>query len=227
MHQLHEDVGTAPSGFGLLGVVERDETGVLCHECGHWFGSLASHIPGRHGMSVAEYRQRHQLPAQTPLVSLGTSRLISQQSRDRVGTAGWKRFETARDENLPAAVEAAKLASSQATAGAKAAIAAAATRARASSPVVADDELWEQRLGEYLTWWSSTGVPPSARPGASEEATRLGRWMRKQWQAIAAGSLSQYRRECLEQAGIPLRPGRGARWWRTTPPPSTSTSSSM
>ena len=77
MTQPHDLVGQTPSGYGLLGIVERDETGVLCHECGRWFGGLSWHITKTHGMSVAEYRSVHQLPAGAPLVSLATSAKIS------------------------------------------------------------------------------------------------------------------------------------------------------
>ena len=66
MTQPHDLVGQTPSGYGLLGIVERDETGVLCHECGRWFGGLSWHITKTHGMSVAEYRRVHQLPAGAP-----------------------------------------------------------------------------------------------------------------------------------------------------------------
>ena len=93
MTQPHDLVGQTPSGCGLLGVVERDETGVMCHECGRWLGGLSWHITKTHQMTVADYRQRHELPATVPLVSLGTSALISANSRERVGTPAWQRFE--------------------------------------------------------------------------------------------------------------------------------------
>lgn len=216
MHQPHDDVGAAPSGFGLLGIVERDETGVMCHECGRWFGGLSFHVPRAHGMTVAEYRRIHQLPAQTPLTSLGTSRLLGEKAREQVGSAAWKRFEEARDENKAAAVEASRKASRAQTAGAKAALAAAARRGRAISVRQPDDQLWETHLQAYLDAWKRAGVPPTVR-SSDPTLRRLGSWAKKQWEAYRQGTLSPARQERLTQAGIPLTPGRGARWWRTPP----------
>ena len=44
MVQPHDAIGITPSGHGLLGIVERDEIGVLCHECGRWMGGLSYHL---------------------------------------------------------------------------------------------------------------------------------------------------------------------------------------
>jgi len=55
MIQPHDLVGQIPSGYGLLGIVERDKHAVMCHECGRWLGGLAWHITKVHGMTVARY----------------------------------------------------------------------------------------------------------------------------------------------------------------------------
>ena len=90
------------SGFGTLGVVDRDEDTVGCHECGRRFRMLVQHLRLAHEMTVAEYRRLHQLPATVPLTCLSTSELISAQSTARVGSPKWVRFERARDRTLPA-----------------------------------------------------------------------------------------------------------------------------
>lgn len=45
------------SGFGTLGVVDRDEDTVGCHECGRRFRMLVQHLRLAHEMTVAEYRR--------------------------------------------------------------------------------------------------------------------------------------------------------------------------
>lgn len=86
-----------PSGFGRYGIFERDETLALCHECGQWFHSVAAHIWGAHQMTGAEYRREHGLKRTQPLTSLSYSRNLSEKSRERLGTPGWRKFEAARD----------------------------------------------------------------------------------------------------------------------------------
>lgn len=49
------------SGFGQFGVVDRDDTGVLCHECGQRYASLGVHIRKTHGIDVRQYRRVHGL----------------------------------------------------------------------------------------------------------------------------------------------------------------------
>lgn len=48
-----------PSGHGRYGVLDVDEYGVLCHECGHRFASLGIHAYRTHSISATEYRDRH------------------------------------------------------------------------------------------------------------------------------------------------------------------------
>lgn len=60
------------SGMSVLGAIEydSDEDLLRCHECGNWYGSLASHISlGEHdNMTVREYKQRHGLNYKTALL---------------------------------------------------------------------------------------------------------------------------------------------------------------
>ncbi|MGO1487838.1 MAG: MucR family transcriptional regulator [Arachnia sp.] len=52
-----------PSGHGVFGVIDRNNTGVLCHECGQRFARLGNHLRRAHQMNATLYRQRHGLPA--------------------------------------------------------------------------------------------------------------------------------------------------------------------
>lgn len=86
-----------PDGYGIYGVLDRDDDSVLCHECGKRPRSLGAHLGPAHGMTAVEYRAAHGLPRGIPLVSLALSALISEQSAARVGSPQWRRLETARD----------------------------------------------------------------------------------------------------------------------------------
>ena len=57
MVQPHDLVGLQASGYGLLGVMDRTATHLMCHECGRWFKALGRHIL-THGMTVAEAGRR-------------------------------------------------------------------------------------------------------------------------------------------------------------------------
>ena len=70
------------SGFGTLGVVDRDEDTVGCHECGRRFRMLVQHLRLAHEMTVAEYRRLHQLPATVPLYYL---KAVAVKPRKRAG----------------------------------------------------------------------------------------------------------------------------------------------
>ena len=222
MAQPHDLVGQIPSGYGLLGIVERDENAVMCHECGRWLGGLAWHITKVHGMTVARYRLEHQLPAGVPLVSLGTSALISEQSKARIGSARWQRFEAGRDATIDDSRLEATRASSQATAGTK-----AARAKRASEQFTgggrADEDRWDERLTAYLDHWSRVGTPPRQTADDPEERA-LACWMSHNWRHGGA-ALSPHRRDALVAAGIPLGSdaARG-RKWRQSPPPAEAVS---
>jgi len=53
-----------PDGFGVFGVVDVDGDGVLCHECGRRFTHLGLHAWRGHGITSAQYRERHGLGEQ-------------------------------------------------------------------------------------------------------------------------------------------------------------------
>lgn len=56
-----------PSGRGVFGYVDRDDVGVLCHECGHRFARLGVHLHRTHQLQVALYRRRHGIRASESL----------------------------------------------------------------------------------------------------------------------------------------------------------------
>lgn len=84
---------------GTYGVLETSEDGerVRCHICGQWFRSVGSHAALTHGVDSRTYRERYGLPRLLPLTSPALSRARSEDSKSRVGSAGWARFEEARD----------------------------------------------------------------------------------------------------------------------------------
>lgn len=87
----------SPSGFGRYGIFEDAGDVALCHECGRWVAGVGTHAVGAHGLRAAEYRERHGLPRGLGLVSTAVREAMSARSRARVGEAGWKAFEEARD----------------------------------------------------------------------------------------------------------------------------------
>lgn len=61
-----------PDGHGQYGVLDEDEGGCLCAECG-WRGvHLGLHAYRAHGLTAAEYKQRHGLRRSKGLVATGT-----------------------------------------------------------------------------------------------------------------------------------------------------------
>ncbi len=58
-----------PSGHGIFGHLEQTEFGAICHECGHPVISVALHAYRTHGLSAADYRRRHGIPRNIPLVA--------------------------------------------------------------------------------------------------------------------------------------------------------------
>lgn len=47
------------SGYGRYGIVDIDDLGMLCHECGERFVSVGAHTASVHGLPAKEYRQKH------------------------------------------------------------------------------------------------------------------------------------------------------------------------
>lgn len=214
MVQPHDLIGEVASGYGLLGIVERDEHGVMCHECGAWFGALTQHLRQIHETTVEEHRDTHQLPSNTPLVAHSVSETISADSHRKVGTPAWHRFTASRDETLPESQKLATAASTTPRLGTTFLRAQkAAQRFTDNGGAHLDEERWQERLDELLTWWERTGRPP-ARASEDKDEQSLAKWLQHQRAAHRGGTLTRERRAALEGAGIVLDPGRGARWWR-------------
>ena len=77
----------SPDGFGLYGVLGRDDDGrVVCHECGRACEQLATHLRYSHDMSAVEYREAHGLSTGTRLMGLSTLAKLSDS---------WHRHEAA------------------------------------------------------------------------------------------------------------------------------------
>lgn len=210
LNQDYDRVGEAPSGWGLLGVVDRDDEAVLCHECGRWLGSLVQHLRQAHGLTVDEHRDRHELPATIPLASRQMSQRLRQTSRERVGTAAWERFEAGRDQVTVESQHRATAASSSPRLGTRAGRAETARRHIAHAH--RDDERWSQRLAAVTEWWQGHGRPPS-RNSADPAEVSLARWLSHQRERARHDTLDQDRQSALERAGIDLYPGQGVTWW--------------
>jgi hypothetical protein len=86
-----------PDGYGRWGILDADEEGVLCHECGRRLQALSYHLKAAHGMTADRYRDAHGLPRSTPLVSPEISRILSASARARIGSQAWHRLEDTRD----------------------------------------------------------------------------------------------------------------------------------
>lgn len=204
--QDHDRVGEAPSGWGLLGVVDRDDEAVLCHECGRWLGSLVQHLRQAHGLTVDEHRDRHELPATTPLASRQISQRLRETSRERIGSPEWKRFEAARAQVTAESQARATTASRSPRLGTRAGR--AETARRTIAHVHRDDERWNQRLAAVIDWWQRYGRPPS-RNSAEPAEVSLARWLSHQRERAHRNELDDDRRRALECAGIDLDPGQG------------------
>ena len=71
-------------GFGIYGVLDVDEDGVLCHECGLRFRSVGQHVYMAHEMTAAEYREAHGLPRMQALIAPGLSARLSSARATRL-----------------------------------------------------------------------------------------------------------------------------------------------
>lgn len=65
-----------PAGAGQWGVLDENEDGICCHECGHRFKALSTHLLYKHGMAADEYRDTYGIPRLTPLVTKAVSQTI-------------------------------------------------------------------------------------------------------------------------------------------------------
>lgn len=91
-------------GHGRYGVLDEDDDGLLCHECGKRFVHLGLHAWKGHGVSAAEYCRAHGLARSRGLVVSATRETITANARRTF--AAKTRFAEARD---PAAATAARL----------------------------------------------------------------------------------------------------------------------
>lgn len=103
----HADVVNVgdPDGHGTYGVVEEDDDGLLCHECGRRLTHLGLHAWKAHGMTAATYRAEHGLARSRGLVATPTRDTITTNARRNYSDR--PQFVDARD---PAAATAARLA---------------------------------------------------------------------------------------------------------------------
>lgn len=120
-----------PDGHGEYGRLTHTDEGIICHECGHAFHQLATHVRTVHGYSgAAEYREVHGLRLREKLVSKATQRKMSarwEESRDSRlealdrGRDVRKAIEAStaknREENWSPATRAARLAAVEARRG--------------------------------------------------------------------------------------------------------------
>lgn len=120
-----------PDGHGRYGVLDEDEEGLLCHECG-WRGAhLGLHVYKAHGVTARAYRLEHGLRRSKGLVAAPVRENLLERSAGGAWMADRARFLANRD---PAKATAARLASGQpALSPAGAAASAAAARGRGGS----------------------------------------------------------------------------------------------
>lgn len=71
-------VGIARSGYGIYGVVLRDDDSILCYECGSYFNSLGKHL-AQHEMTAKEYRKAHGLSGQDSLISYSLAKKLRER----------------------------------------------------------------------------------------------------------------------------------------------------
>lgn len=75
-------VGDA-DGHGQYGVLDEDNDGLLCHDCGRRYTHLGLHAYKAHGIPAAQYRQAHGL-GRRGLVAMPTRETIASNARDRL-----------------------------------------------------------------------------------------------------------------------------------------------
>ncbi|WP_416901283.1 sigma-70 family RNA polymerase sigma factor [Micromonospora echinospora] len=97
--------------YARLDVSDDGET-LRCHECGQWKRSLGRHASIRHGLTAAEYRHRHGLPAGQSLASPAARRRFAAMSHIQPGNSAWQALAEHRD---PAHARAAKKAKASST----------------------------------------------------------------------------------------------------------------
>ncbi|WP_051299637.1 MucR family transcriptional regulator [Arthrobacter castelli] len=66
-----------PDGWGVYASLTDENGRLVCHECGHTYRQLATHVKQTHGIHPAEYRQAHGLGATTRLIAPDVSEALS------------------------------------------------------------------------------------------------------------------------------------------------------
>ena len=95
-----------PDGFGRYGIIDTDDDGrLLCHECGAYWGHLATHARLAHGITAPDYRRQHGLGSTTKLAGAGARRKMREafaaRTDDPLGTLEAHRDPgTAADRSL-------------------------------------------------------------------------------------------------------------------------------
>jgi hypothetical protein len=77
--------------------VSEDGESLLCHECGQWKRALGTHAWYRHGITAAQYRQRHGLSSGQSLASPASQQRFAALPQAQEGSTGRRALETHRD----------------------------------------------------------------------------------------------------------------------------------
>ncbi len=91
-----------PDGAGIFGVLDENDEGVLCHECGKRFRSLGKHAVMAHDLTAAEYKDKHGIPRKQSLASRAFRENVSARSSKPEALA---RFARARWASPPVATQ--------------------------------------------------------------------------------------------------------------------------
>lgn len=91
-----------PDGAGLFGVLDENDEGILCHECGKRFRSLGNHTVMAHDLTAAEYKDKHGIPRKKSLASRAFRENVSARSSKPEALA---RFARARWASPPVATQ--------------------------------------------------------------------------------------------------------------------------
>lgn len=91
-----------PDGAGIFGVLDENDEGVLCHECGKRFRSLGNHAVMAHDLTAAEYKDKHGIPRKKSLASRAFRENVSARSSKPEALA---RFARARWASPPVATQ--------------------------------------------------------------------------------------------------------------------------
>lgn len=86
-----------PDGYGKYGHLDEYSDGLLCHECGKRYRSLAAHVYRSHGLTADQYRAEHGIPQRVTLIVGDMKDALSKASTERIGTADWEKLVAKRN----------------------------------------------------------------------------------------------------------------------------------